>query len=351
MEERILTTKPIKIAAMLTVEVGLDTLKILLARINIGCVITLRSKSISSSTISGYTDVSNFCKNAKLKCIQVSSYSLSQDNDIACVVEEDIDILLVLGWQRLIPDWLIKHVKIAVLGSHGSAYGITEGRGRSPQNWALIMGEKKFTLSLFKIDAGIDSGNIISERTFEYSCCDNIETSYLKVSWLMAEMIFEVFSYENMNIFLGKPQQGDAFYLPQRKPDDGMIDWKLDAESIYNLVRALTNPYPGAFSTCGNVKVIIWDAIPFKIPVNISMYSIGEICQIFHNNFFAVKCGNDEFLLIKKWTSSANWEPVIGSLFNECDQKEIYSKIIERHYRSYSPVEQKLHPKILEMGQ
>lgn len=340
----------LNIAALLTVEAGLDTLRILNEKIFIDCVITLHTKAELGNMISGYTDVTQFCDDSKIKCIQVSSYSLSERKDIELLKREDIDVLLVLGWQRLVPEWLIKHVKIAVLGGHGSAYGITGGRGRSPQNWALIMGEKTFTLSLFKIDVGVDSGNVILERTFEYSCYDNIETSYFKVSWLMAEMILEVFSYGELNAFQGKPQHGDVYFLPKRVPDDGAIDWKMNSESIYNLVRALTSPYPGAFSICSGIKVMIWKAIPFRIPVNVLEYRSGEICQIFHDDCFVVKCGDDEFMLIQKWSSAEEWKPVIGLTFDSCDEKEIYLNIIERHYKSNSYNEQTLHPRIMGKG-
>ncbi|MCL2146391.1 MAG: hypothetical protein FWH52_01165 [Synergistaceae bacterium] len=340
----------LRIAALLTVEAGLDTLEILSERIHIDCVISLLPEANIGNRISGYTDVMKYCKDKNLKYIQVSSYSLTEEIDVERLMREDIDVLLVLGWQRLVPEWLIKHVKIATLGGHGSAYGITGGRGRSPQNWALIMGEKSFTLSLFRIDVGVDAGNVILERTFEYSCFDSIETSYFKVSWLMAEMIFEALNCNNLDVFIGKPQHGEAYFLPKREPDDGMIDWKQNTESIYNLVRALTSPYPGAFSICDGAKVMIWKAIPFRLPVDISRYRVGEICQIFHGDCFVVKCGNDESILVQKWSSIGEWKPKKGGLFDSCNEKEIYSKIIERHYKSPLSVEQTIHPKIVEKG-
>ena len=110
------------------------------------------------------------------------------------LISKEIDILVVAGWQRLIPDWLIDHVEIAVLGGHGSAEGITAGRGRSPQNWALIMGKEHFTISLFRIDSGVDTGPVLLERTFNYSDFDDIQTSYFKTSWLMSDMLVELLS-------------------------------------------------------------------------------------------------------------------------------------------------------------
>ena len=75
------------------------------------------------------------------------------------------------------------------MGAHGSPLGITKGRGRSPQNWALILGLSTFYISIFKIDPGIDSGQIIETRSFTYSDFDDIKTSYYKVCLLTADMI------------------------------------------------------------------------------------------------------------------------------------------------------------------
>ena len=108
------------------------------------------------------------------------------------LLNTNIDILIVAGWQRLIPEWLIQHCKICVIGSHGSPLGITKGRGRSPQNWALIMGMESFEISIFQIDKGIDSGRIFNTKSFKYSAFDDIKTSYYKVCMLISQMLIEL---------------------------------------------------------------------------------------------------------------------------------------------------------------
>ena len=101
-------------------------------------------------------------------------------------------MIWVCGWQRLVPDWLIQQARLGVLGGHGSPDGIAGGRGRSPQNWALLLGCSQFVYALFLITEGVDNGPIISQRTFCYRPYDDIQVSYYRASLAMADMLCEV---------------------------------------------------------------------------------------------------------------------------------------------------------------
>lgn len=128
-----------------------------------------------------------------------------------------IDLLIVCGWQRLVPPWLIEHAPARVVGSHGSALGIAGGRGRSPQNWALIAGERQFQLSIFFIEPGIDSGPVIDTRTFSYDDLDDIVSSYLKLAIGTAEMLIGAFESDALKAGKGVPQSVGAGALLARK--------------------------------------------------------------------------------------------------------------------------------------
>ena len=81
--------------------------------------------------------------------------------------KQKIDLLICVSWQRIIPDWLIKLPKIACLGMHGSHQGMYLGRGRSPMNWSILSGQKKFKMSLFKIQKdNADSGLKFIKKIF-----------------------------------------------------------------------------------------------------------------------------------------------------------------------------------------
>lgn len=82
----------------------------------------------------------------------------------------------------------------------------------------------------------------------------------------------------------------------KRTPDDGLINWNKPLEDIYNLVRAVTHPYPGAFTFNGLNKIYIWEAQPFDTNITYPNAKYGEIVEIFENNFI-VNC-MDGLLLV-----------------------------------------------------
>jgi methionyl-tRNA formyltransferase len=320
-----------KIAVITAIQSGIDTLEMIRNRVNIDLVIGLDGQQVRDK-VAGYVDVAEYCEHVGYRYMGVSSYSLKSELDREKLLEEEIDVLLVLGWQRLIPDWFIQHVKIAVLGGHGSADGITAGRGRSPQNWALILGKLSFSIALFKINAGVDSGPVLMERSFNYSVLDDIETSYYKTSWLMSEMIVELLNSNDPSRFAGIPQTGEPTYLPKRTAEDGVIDWQQSSNQIFNFVRALTRPYPGAFTLAKEAHVAIWQATPFELPIEASRFQPGEICQTLLNGSFVVRSG-DGFVLVREWSASVEWQPCNGSVFSSVSVTETIRQIIDRHQR------------------
>lgn len=319
-----------------TLSMGTDSINILKGDLRIKGIIGL-TKRESTASISGYAYLEDYCKENGFDFIPVEDYSLKDSRDKERLLNLDIDILIVCGWQRLIPEWLINHCKICAIGAHGSAHGITKGRGRSPQNWALLLGKKKFYVSIFRIDAGIDSGEIIETRFYTLNEHDDIQTSYFKATWLTAKMIIE--NILNGNIQKGRTvtQFGTPQYLPQRLPEDGKIDWKRKTEQLYNFIRAQTKPYPGAYTEFSNYKCYIWRSIPFDDLAGFSIYQPGQIIKIFSNKTFLVKTGNGTLLILDYSIEPNAGKQVLkeGMIFESAIFKEQMNAIIERHYQKY----------------
>lgn len=289
-----------KVYALNTIGAGLDTIGLINESVEISGIIGLTERE-ANDTISGYVYQKPFCDERRLEFIPVTSYALSERADRERLESLEIDVLFVAGWQRLVPDWLIRSCRICVVGVHGSPYGITGGRGRSPQNWAFILGEREFHVSIFKIDLGIDSGDIIDTASYRIDEHDDIHTSYLKVSWLVSQMLIRSLTDSTIEQRrFTKQNESEAFYLPQRLPEDGAIDWHLPSARVRDFVRALTTPYPGAFSTVGAKILRVWRAIPFDVP-EIRASQPGEIVKIFNDGDLLVRAG-DGFLLIQEYT-------------------------------------------------
>lgn len=287
---------PVSIYMLNATIAGMQLVKQLNNAIHIKGLIGLSCRQFDDSVSGGYY-CRDDCFNLGIKFIEVDDYKLNNDNDKNKFLNLKIDILFVVGWQRLVPKWLIEHCG-EIIGFHGSPWGINGGRGRSPQNWSLILGEKYFFLSMFYITPSIDSGIIIDTRKFCYTDFDDIKTSQYKVNLLSVEMIV---SYVNSSSHIDTTIQNDndARYLPQRLPEDGGIDWNCPVKEIYNLIRALAHPFPGAYTYYSGYKMKIWKARLFDIELN-KKFNNGEIVEIFMNNDLLISA-SDGLMLIEEY--------------------------------------------------
>ncbi len=318
-----------------TLGIGEDTIEILSQELVLKGIIGLSERE-KSDEISDYKYQGNFAKEVNIDFIEVNSYSLTNESDKHKLLSLEIDVLIVSGWQRLIPDWLIQHCSICAIGAHGSPLGITKGRGRSPQNWALLLGMDYFEISIFQIDDGIDSGRILATKKINYSPFDDIKSSYYKVCMLTSQMIINLLQTPNFikQDFEEQPHD-EAEYFPQRIAEDGHIDWNRSAKDIRNFIRAITRPYPGAFTFFDGHMIKIWDAIPFEINISADKYVSGEIVKAFNKKDLLVRTKSD-FLLITDYTlEEKNLHLKRGDVFESVNFTEQMKRIINRHETKY----------------
>lgn len=336
-----------KVYALNTLKFGQDTINAIGKTVPITGVIGLSNRD-ADDAISDYEYQKPYCDENNLEFVEVDSYVLKKQADKDKLQNLEIDVLIICGWQRLVPEWLINNVKIGILGFHGSAYGITKGRGRSPQNWAFILDKKEFFISVFKVDPGIDSGQILRTRRFELSTLDDIETSYLKVVWNCGEMIRDILKElleGGMTKLTGEVQDdSEASYMPKRTPDDGFIDWNLTASEIHNIVRGLTRPYPGATTKLNGQTIRLWQVIPFNVDTS-EHFETGEVAQVFKGKYPVVKC-KDSFVLIKDYSAETAIEA--GMVLESVDYQQTLSTVIERHEKQFPdfPVAEDLKEKV-----
>lgn len=314
-----------------TIAVGTDIIELISKEIKIEGVIGLSDRE-KNDKISDFFYQQDFCNKLNIPFIELSSYDMSADADKKKLLKLEIDVIIVAGWQRLVPEWLIKHCKRFVVGSHGSPLGITKGRGRSPQNWALIMGMQEFHISIFQIDKNIDSGKIFASKKFNYSEHDDIKTSYYKISLLTSVMITELLKSTESITELEEQNEAEAEYFPQRKPEDGTIDWNRSNGEIRNLIRALTHPYPGATSNISGNKIKIWSAIPFDIDFPKENYAVGEVVKVFNKKDVMIRT-RESFMLLNNYECDLPLKR--GDILNSVNFYEKMQKVIDRHQEKY----------------
>lgn len=278
-------------------EQGIDICEFLIKNdIKISCIVTLTKEDSIKNKASGWVDYSEFCKKYNIKIYYCKKYKLSSEEDIEFFKNEKFDLLLLGGWQRLIPSTILNNIKHGGIGQHGSSELLPKGRGRSPLNWSIILSRKRLIWNIFFMTPGIDDGYIIDNRNVNINSFDTCKTLYYKVSIIVKNMYLENIPKILNNQIIGTRQKGIPTFYEKRTPDDGLIDWNKPLEDIYNLIRAVTHPYPGAFTFNGLNKIHIWKAQPFDNNITYPNAKYGEIVEIFENEF-VINC-MDGLLLV-----------------------------------------------------
>ena len=215
------------------------------------------SYSESKVKNSNYVDLSGHAKKAGADYFLVNS---SKGNRITDYKNEiaayNADVILVMGWYYMVPAQVRDLAKYGAWGIHASL--LPKYAGGAPLVWAMIEGEKESGVTLFRLEDGVDDGDIIKQGKISIEPNDTIKEVYDKATMASKVILSEVL-VENAVDFTPQDKSKIEVY-PQRSPVDGEIDWNWSADRIYNFIRAQTRPYPGAWSVINDKKVTIWDA-------------------------------------------------------------------------------------------
>ncbi|MFW0778066.1 MAG: methionyl-tRNA formyltransferase [Rickettsiales bacterium] len=234
--------------------------------------------------ISGYEDLQPFAEEHGIKVYHVKDYKLkTSDEDRKAITEMGLDALIVLGWQRVIPKWVLDLLPIGAMGMHGGPKLPPFGRGHSVMNWSLIEGRGEFLSYLFFYLEKVDAGPIIGTCKYDINPWDTCETLHFKYQLSMGRLLIENLPNILSGDFTPTPQSNQgATYYPKRTPEDGHINWNLPVEQVHNLIRGVTHPYPGAFTMMGDKKLMVWRAQPFDSKLTWNKEP-GTIVEVFYN--------------------------------------------------------------------
>ena len=127
--------------------------------------------------------------------------------------------------------------------------------------WAIINGEKEAGITLFQLNAGVDSGPIVSQERIPIQAGETITTLQPRVFRAAISLLGTFLTDISSGHVDVQPQDDEkATTFPQRSPADGLIDWNLEGEDLVRFINAQTKPYPGAFTIIEGRKLIIWKA-------------------------------------------------------------------------------------------
>jgi methionyl-tRNA formyltransferase len=192
----------------------------------------------------------------------------------------------------LVPD-VLRTARRAALNLHGSL--LPRYRGRCPVNWVLVNGERETGVTLHHMDARADRGDIVAQRAVPIADDDTALSLSRRLGIAARTLVRETYPSLVAGTAPRVPQDhARATTFGRRRPEDGRIDWTRPARALYDLVRAVTAPYPGAFTTWRGRRLLVWwarpvDGVPATAP--------GEVVAIRRDGGVVVATGHGALVL------------------------------------------------------
>ena len=171
------------------------------------------------------------------------------------------DLILSVYYRHMISMKILGLARLGAFNMHGSL--LPKYRGRAPINWAVLHGEPRIGMTLHRMVKAPDAGAIVDQEGVDIGPRDTAEQAFRKVlpcaRWVLARQIDALLAGTAPET----PQdEAQATYFGGRTPEDGRIAWTQTSTQIFNLIRAVTDPYPGAFTDVGATRLMVWWAEP-----------------------------------------------------------------------------------------
>lgn len=180
-----------------------------------------------------------------------------EDEMVNWIQQRKPDVIFCFGWSHLISIKLINMPRFGIVGYHPAE--LPMNRGRHPIIWALVLGLKQTGSTFFMINEDADSGDIVSQKVVSIEEEDDANSLYWKLNEVAKKQIRSICEdLAQGRLSRTVQNHNKANVWRKRGEKDGLIDWRMSTASLYNLIRGLAKPYPGAYFQTGEFKVTVW---------------------------------------------------------------------------------------------
>lgn len=178
-------------------------------------------------------------------------------NFVNCIGGMEPDLILSFYYRRLLSKELLDIPRLGGINLHGSL--LPRYRGRCPVNWVLINGESGTGVTLHYMVVKADAGDIIAQKQVSIDIEDTALSLFHKLTAAATQLLRETYPLIKAGSAQRIPQDSlQATSFGGRRPEDGKISWESSSLAIHNLIRAVTRPYPGAFTFHKGRKLYLW---------------------------------------------------------------------------------------------
>jgi methionyl-tRNA formyltransferase len=174
------------------------------------------------------------------------------------------EVMVVVGYGQIIPQTVIDLAPLGIINVHASL--LPAYRGAGPIQWALLNGETRTGVTTMRIDAGLDTGDMLLKRSTEIGPDENAVELGARLAAMGADLLVETLAGLAAGAIVPQKQDSSlATYARLLKKEDGIVDWSLPAQAIHHRVRGL-QPWPGACTTFRGQPLHIWKSRPAPGP-------------------------------------------------------------------------------------
>ena len=264
---------------------------------------------ILSDISRGQESIIDVAKNLK---IPISSPKTISKRTIEEVKSFNPDLILSAYYRKIFPESLIKLPKLGVINIHPSYLPFY--RGPVPTAWAILNAEKKFGITIHKVDKGIDTGDILIQKKYPIYDDESGFELYMRAMDLGAKLFIENFSKILNNKVKPKKQKSGGSYFGKLKTRV-FIDWKDSAQNIKNQVRVRSKPY-NTMETILENKYFFINKVSIVNNQNFSIQIPGKILKVYKDETFLVSWSNG-IIHVKEYDVYPQFEGI---------EKQIYLK-------------------------
>lgn len=257
------------------------------------CGVITKKESIFNSD---FYDLKPLCMEFGIQSYYTDDINNKETKELIRIAKPDI--IYCFGWSALVDSEIIRSAPKGVVGFHPAA--LPYNKGRHPIIWALILGLKKTASSFFMIDENADSGAVVSQQEIRISFEDDAGMLYDKILLTAKQQLIEFTdAFEKNKIELVEQPNGVGNVWRKRTKNDGKIDFRMSATSIYNLVRGLTKPYVGAHFVFSKKEYKVWKTEIVTDEKNTYLnIEPGKVLKVFSNRSFLIKVGEGMIKII-----------------------------------------------------
>tara|TARA_B100002052_G_scaffold242173_1_gene226924 strand:- start:31216 stop:32115 length:900 start_codon:yes stop_codon:yes gene_type:complete len=254
-------------------------------------VITKKKSNFNSD----FVDLGSICSKNNLPIHYEDSKNKRES--IRFMKKYNPDVIYCIGWSYLLTKEFLEICKHGVVGFHPAS--LPKNRGRHPIIWSLCLGLEETSSTLFMMEEGADTGPIINQKNIKISKNDNAKSLYEKIlKKLKIQIQSSALDFFKDTVKKNKQDHTKSNIWRKRSFSDGQIDWRMSANDINNLIRALYKPYPGAHFVFKEKHITVFESkvSKRKQKKNIEPGKVLDVNSL--ENSFLIKCGSNTAIWI-----------------------------------------------------